>query len=161
MTDYHLAQINIARFRLPAEDPINADFVNALDQVNAIAEEQPGFIWRLVGDGNDAMDVAAFDDPQMLINMSVWKDMEALAGYVYRTPAHRDIMRRRKEWFDHMDTSFALWWIKAGHIPTVEEGRKRLEILAKKGPSPEAFTFKQPFAAPNGDTPKAVLDECA
>ncbi len=158
---YQLAQINIAKFRLPQDHPVNLDFVNAIDQVNAIAEAQDGFVWRLVGEGDDALDIQAYEDPDMVINMSVWRDMDALAAFVYRTPDHRNIMRRRKEWFDHIDTYMALWWVREGQFPTIEEGKKRLETLAKNGPTTEAFTFKNPFPAPDEDKQDPILDECA
>ena len=92
---FYLAQINIGRFRLPVEHPANADFVANLDRINALADSQPGFIWRLKGEGNNATDIKPYDDPNMAINMSVWRDMDALAGFVYRT-AHREVMRRRR-----------------------------------------------------------------
>jgi heme-degrading monooxygenase HmoA len=157
---YHLAQINIARFRIPASDPINADFMNSLDRVNAIAEAQPGFIWRLKSDGNDALDIQAFDDPNVAVNLSVWRDLEALANFVYRNADHLAIMRRRREWFDKLQVSFALRWIPAGHLPTPAEGRTRIETLAQLGPSPEAFQFRNAFAPPNSAPLKPVLEEC-
>lgn len=64
MSGYHLAQINIGRFIKPQDDSANADFMNALDAVNAIADASPGFIWRLVGEGNNAADIeVSADDP--------------------------------------------------------------------------------------------------
>lgn len=146
--DYHIAQINIARFRVPSDDPVNADFMNALDRVNAAAEGQPGFVWRLVGEGNNAMDVNAFDDPNMAINMSVWTSIQALEAFVYRHPDHLEIMRRRAEWFEKMNTYVALWWVPMGHEPNLPEAREKLEILAREGPTPAAFTFKNRFPAP-------------
>ena len=151
---HHLAQINVARFLLPVDDPANADFVASLDRVNALAEAQSGFVWRLVGEGNNATDLRPFDDPNLAINMSVWTDLESLVTFVYRDAAHRDIMRRRREWFDRMEFYMALWWVPAGHIPTVEEGKARIELLARIGPTAEAFLFKQPFPAP-GAAPAA------
>ena len=159
--EYHLAQINIAKFRLPQEDPVNADFVNNLDRVNAIAEEQPGFIWRFKGEGNDALDVQAFDDPNIAINMSVWSDIQSLVKFVYRNDDHKKIMRRRKEWFDKIDFHMVLWWIEKDRRPSIEEAKIRLELLSQNGPSYSAFTFKQPFAAPSGDTINPFKDECA
>jgi hypothetical protein len=145
---YQLAQINIGRFRLPQSDPANAEFMNALDRVNALAEAQPGFVWRLKGDGNSAIDLHAYPDPQIAINMSVWTDLDALAAFVYRTPGHLEIMRRRREWLESMDVYMALWWIRSGHRPAVAEGKAALETLARLGPTQMAFTFKQPFPAP-------------
>lgn len=145
---YHLAQLNIARFRLPQEHPTNADFVNNLDRVNALAEEQDGFIWRFTGDGNDALDVQAFEDPRIASNMSLWESVEALSAFVYRNKEHRDIMRRRSEWFDKVEFYLVLWWVEVGHVPSLEEAKARLLLLKKNGSSPEAFTFRAPFPAP-------------
>ncbi len=148
---YELAQANIAKFRLPQEHPVNTDFVANLDRVNAVAEAQEGFIWRFTGEGNDAMDVKAFDDPNIALNMSVWENIQSLVGFVYRNQDHRDIMRRRNEWFDIIDFHMVLWWVEAGRRPTPEEAKIRLELLKCQGPSYAAFTFKQPFAEPSGE----------
>jgi heme-degrading monooxygenase HmoA len=159
---YHLAQVNIGRFIRPVEDPANADFVDALDQVNALAEASPGFVWRLTGDGNNATDIKPFpDDPNMAINMSVWESVDALAAFVYRNMDHRAVMRRRREWFEDMKVYMALWWAPAGTLPTIEDAKAKLALLERLGPTQEAFTFRQPFAAPSGDDVAPVLDECA
>ena len=162
MTGYHLAQINVGRFIHLRDDPANADFMNALDSVNAIADATPGFVWRLVGDGNDATDlVPDASDPQLLVNMSVWTDLSALAGYVYRQPDHLAYMRRRKEWFEKIDVFMALWWVPVGHIPSVAQGMERLAELRENGPTAHAFTFRTPFDTPDGTPAMPVLDECA
>ena len=158
---YHLAQVNIGKFRKPSADPVNDDFMNNLDRVNALAEASPGFIWRLTGEGNNATDIRVFDDPAMAINMSVWTDVEVLAAFAYRHPEHRTIMRRRKEWFEETKVYMVLWWIPAGTIPTLAEAKDRLARLERLGPTPDAFTFKQPFPAPNGPTVRSVLEECS
>jgi Domain of unknown function (DUF3291) len=158
---HHLAQINIARFRLPQEHAANADFMNELDRVNALAEAQPGFVWRLKGDGNNAVDLRPYPDPQMAINMSVWTNLDALSAFVYRNGEHRGIMRRRREWFEHMEFYMALWWVPIGHMPTIEEAKAKIDLIARLGPTREAFTFKQPFPAPGETSISPVLDECA
>ncbi|MGQ2935597.1 MAG: DUF3291 domain-containing protein [Sphingopyxis sp.] len=158
---FQLAQINIGRFRLPPEHVANRDFMDALDHVNAVAEAADGFVWRLTGEGNNATDVPVTDDPHLIANMSVWRDIDALAAYVYRTPDHLTVMKRRKEWFDHMAVYQALWWVPAGHRPTVAEGMARIAMLDANGPTAEAFTFKQPFAAPDGTPALPIQDECA
>ena len=159
---YQLAQINIGRIVAPTESPVLKDFMDNLDRINALAEAQPGFVWRLVGEGeNDATDIQAFADPMLLLNMSVWESLDPLAAFVYRT-AHRDFMRRRREWFEPMETYMALWWVAAGHQPTPAEGAARIELLKTMGPTPEAFTFRQPFPAPDGAIlPDPILDRCA
>jgi len=158
---FHLAEINIATFRVPMSDPVNAGFVANLDRVNSLAETAPGFVWRLVGDGNNALGIKAFDDPNTAINMSVWTDMEALANFVYRNDGHREIMRRRKEWFDRMEFHLALWWVPVGHRPTVAEGKERLESLARVGPSEYAFLFNKPYPAPGAVPVSPRFDKCA
>lgn len=161
MSGFHIVQINIARFVKPKDHPDNAGFMDALDDVNALAEAAPGFVWRLVGDGNDAISVEVVpDDPRLAVNMSLWTDVEALAAFVYRNPEHLAIMRRRREWLEHMAVYQALWWVPVGHIPTVAEGMAKVEHIAKHGPTAEAFTFKESFAAPDGTPARPILDEC-
>ncbi len=162
MIDYHLAQINIARFTRAKDHPVNQPFMDALDPVNAHADSAPGFIWRLVGEGNDAISIDVVpDDPQVAVNMSLWQDVDALAAFVYRNGEHLAFMRRRREWFDHVAVFQALWWVPAGHIPTVAEGMAKIDLLRDIGPSSDAFTFKRPFPAPDGRPAYPVLDECA
>ncbi|RBP53671.1 DUF3291 domain-containing protein [Arenicella xantha] len=158
---YHLAQLNIALFRLPKEHPDNKEFIDNLDRVNAIAETQEGFVWRFTGEGNDAMDVQAFDDPNIASNMSLWTDLNSLGAFVYRNKEHREIMRRRGEWFDKIDFYLVLWWVPAGHTPTLEEAKEKLELLTKGGPTEKAFTFKEPFPSPDESKVSPILDECA
>ena len=158
---YRLAQINVGRLLAPIDSPQIKDFKDNLDRINALAESQPGFVWRLTGEGNDATDVRPFEDPDMAVNLSVWESLENLAAFVYRT-AHRDIMRRRREWFDAMETYMVLWWIPAAHTPTPEEGWARLKMLDQSGPTADAFTFRHPFPAPDTVVPQApILDRCA
>ena len=147
--NYHLAQMNIARFRLPQEHAANIEFIENLDRVNAIAESQQGFVWRFTGEGNNALDVSAYDDPDVVSNMSLWTSLESLGAFVYRNKEHREIMRRRGEWFDKIDFHLALWWVEENHIPTLEEGKERLELLISDGPTENAFNFKKPFPSPD------------
>lgn len=162
MSGYHIAQINIARFVLPKDHPDNVGFMSQLDAVNAIADVAPGFVWRLTGEGNDAIDIEAVpDDLRLAVNMSVWSDVEALGAFVYRNPNHLAIMRRRREWLEQMAVYQALWWVPVGHIPTVAEGLAKVALLAQYGPTAGAFTFKQTFPAPDGMAASAILDECA
>lgn len=146
MPTYHLAQLNIGRVRAPLTDPVMADFVNNLDAINALAEDSAGFVWRLKGDGNDATSLRPFDDEQIIVNMSVWENVESLRHYVYRS-AHTDFLRRRKEWFDKMDELIVvLWWVPAGHTPTVAEAKARLLHLREHGDTVHAFGFKNVIA---------------
>lgn len=162
MSGYHLAQINVGRLRAPVDDPLIRDFRDNLDRINAIADAAPGFVWRLVGEGNNATDIQPDpQDPLFAVNMSVWEGPQALGAFVYRSD-HLPIMRRRAEWFEKMELFLCLWWVPKGHVPTVEEGLARLETLRRRGPSPEAFTFRDIFPAPDAaEAPPPVLDECA
>ena len=134
--------------RAPLDDPRMAGFVARLDAVNAVADASPGFVWRLQDDDGDATSFRVFDDPELIVNLSVWASVEALTAYVFAGD-HRAVLRRRKEWFVRMERPhLALWWIPAGHEPTLPEAQARLEHLARYGPTPEAFTFRAVFAAP-------------
>jgi hypothetical protein len=160
MTGYHLAQINVGTLKAPMDAPETAGFANNLDRINALADAQPGFVWRLVGEGGDATDILMWDDPLMLLNMSVWIDIESLAAFVYRT-GHRDVMRRRAEWFEKVEVFMCLWWVPMDHIPTPQEAIARLETLRRLGPTAQAFTFREPFPAPDAAfAPLAVLETC-
>jgi hypothetical protein len=148
MTPYHVAQCNIGRVLAPLDSPQLAEFVAALEPVNRMADEAPGFVWRLQTEAGDATAIRAFDDDMLLLNMSVWQTIDALAEFTYRTP-HRDVMRRRRQWFARLaDAYLVLWWIPAGTLPTVADAKARLDRLRRDGPSPEAFTFQSPFPSP-------------
>lgn len=146
MTNYHLAQLNIARMLAPIDDPVMADFVANLDPINALADQSQGFVWRLQTTEGNATSLRVFDDDFLIVNMSVWESVEALHQYVYYSD-HTAFFRRRAEWFSRMDTPyFALWWVPTGHIPTTEEAKARLEHLTQHGPTPYAFTFKKRYS---------------
>jgi len=143
---YHLAQLNIAKMKFAMDAPELAEFVARLVDINALADESPGFVWRLQTDEGDATAIDHFG-PDYLVNMSVWADVDSLHRYVYRS-AHNEVMAQRKRWFDRMlEVYSVLWWIPAGTVPTIEEADERLQRLRKKGPGAEAFTFKQIFPA--------------
>jgi len=149
MAGHHLAQLNVARALATTDSPTMADFMAALDPINALADDAPGFVWRLQDDEGNATSVRAYDDDMILLNMSVWESADALAEFVFRT-AHRDVMIRRREWFERFPQAYlVLWWVPAGHTPSVEEAVERLELLQKQGPTAEAFTFRQQFPPPD------------
>ena len=157
MSHSHLAQVNIGRIRAPLEDPLMDGFRTQLDVINALADRTPGFVWRLQTDAGNAMGFRPFpDDDRMAINMSVWESFAALQEFVYRS-AHVGPLRDRKEWFEPLEGPIlALWWIPAGHTPTIAEALDRLRELKARGPSPDAFTFRQPFPAPGLDDDEAA-----
>lgn len=151
MTDtlYHLAQINIGRIRAPLTDPIMLGFVSQLDAINALADQSPGFVWRLQTPEGNATAINVYPDERLLINMSVWTSLEALQQYTYKSQ-HAGVFRQRRDWFEPATQPYlALWWIPVGHIPTPAEGKERVELLTHLGPTPQAFTFKQSFAPPS------------
>lgn len=148
MATYQLAQLNIASMIAPLDSPTMAEFVAQLAPINALADESEGFVWRLIGDGDDATSLRPFPDPQMLVNMSVWESLEALSNYAYKSD-HRGVLQRRRQWFAPMATpSTVLWWVPHGHQPSVVEAKDRLEHLTVNGPTAYAFTFRQPFPPP-------------
>ena len=130
------------------EDPIMKEFVDNLDRVNSLAENSPGFVWRLKDESNNASSFDPFDDEQVIINISVWEDIASLERFTYKT-FHTDFLKRRKEWFQKYGKAhYALWWIKAGAFPSVQEAVNRLEHLQLHGPSERAFSFKDQFTKP-------------
>ena len=162
MSNYQLAQLNIAILKAPLDSPELKDFVDNLDRINALAEGSAGFVWRLKGEGNDATSLRPLGE-NVIVNMSVWRDVEALKEFVYRS-GHVEIMRRRREWFARMAEAYmVLWWVPAGHEPTMAQAAARLELLRQKGPTSEAFTFGEAFAAPDANadsTPISFTDTC-
>lgn len=157
MTSWHLAQINIARLAVPADDPQVKDFFDLLDKVNAMANGSPGFVWRLQTEGGNATGIQPTADPRLIVNMSVWEDAEHLFAFVYRS-GHMPVMARRREWFERFEGVYqALWWVPAGHVPTVDEGLARIWHLERYGPTPHAFTFKARFPTPDHAGPPADM----
>jgi hypothetical protein len=158
-----LAQVNIARARGPMDQPIMSEFVARLAEINALADRSPGFVWRLQTEDGDATAVRPYPGEDILINLSVWADLDALRRYVYRSD-HAGVMRRRREWFERFEGVFvALWWVPAGHRPSVAEAVERLAHLEAHGPTPHAFSFAQPFdrlGAPEGRDRATRDDGC-
>ncbi len=141
----HLAEINVARLRHPLDDPRIAEFVDNLDRVNALAEASEGFVWRLKDEAGNATQIRAYDDPSIIVNMSVWASPEALHAFAYKT-MHRRFVQRRKDWFELFDGPYlALWWVEKGRFPDVAEGRRRLAHLECFGPTAWSFNFRKPF----------------
>jgi uncharacterized protein DUF3291 len=149
VTTFHLAQFNVARLVAPLDSPELAGFVAQLGAINALAEAAPGFLWRFQTDAGDATALRPYEDERIIVNFSVWTTPEALHEFVYRT-AHAAVMARRREWFERLTDAFlVLWWVPAGHHPTIQEAIAHLETLRRLGDSPEAFSFKRLFPAPS------------
>lgn len=148
-----LAQVNVARLRAPLESPALADFVAALDPVNAAADAAPGFVWRLQTEDGNATSVRAFEwdaagSAGVIVNMSVWESAEALGAFVY-SDVHRRVLRRRREWFEQITEAYtALWWIRRGTTPATAEAEDRVRYLRAHGPTPRAFTLRSHFPRP-------------
>ncbi|MCI0541425.1 MAG: DUF3291 domain-containing protein [Verrucomicrobiales bacterium] len=142
MNDYHVAQVNVAKMKAPLDSPIMADFVDALDEVNALADRSPGFVWRFQTASGNAVEFRAYEDPLVLFNLSVWQSIDALKDYTYKS-LHGRFFARRQEWFTKMNEAhMALWWIPAGSVPEVAEAKARLEHLRRRGAFPYSFTFQ-------------------
>jgi Domain of unknown function (DUF3291) len=141
---YHLAQVNVGRIVAPLDSEAMAGFVAQLDDINALAERSPGFVWRL----KDATGVQAYEDPLILVNVSLWESVEALRQYVYKS-SHAAPLRDRSKWFEKpSEAHMAMWWVPVGRIPSVEEARERLEYRRKWGDSVVAFSFGKTYPEP-------------
>ena len=161
---FHLAQVNIGRVLAPIDDPLLAGFVERLDEINALADVAPGFVWRLQTAAGNATAYRPYaDDDRILVNLSVWETPEHLREFVYRT-VHVEVMRQRKSWFERFDGSYlALWWIPAGHLPSIDEAKARLAHLRTHGEGAHAFSFSKVFPAPdspNRDPRVGFADPC-
>ena len=140
------------------DGPVMAGFKAALEPINALADEAPGFVWRLQSEDGDATAIRPYEDEWMMVNMSVWESIEALRAFVY-TSGHTSVMRNRKRWFERLETYLVLWWVPAGQEPTIEEAKERLEQLRHRGPTSYAFTFRASFPAPDADANAALIDD--
>ena len=148
MPAYHLAQINIARMLAPIDHPIMAEFVAQLAPINALADQTPGFVWRLQTESGDATSIKVYDEEMIIVNLTVWESGDALREFVYKS-AHHGVLRDRKRWFEKIEGPYyALWWVPAGELPTTEEGKERLEYLREYGDTSYAFSFKNLFPEP-------------
>jgi hypothetical protein len=144
---YHLAQVNIARMLAPLTDPRMAGFVAELDAINALADNSPGFLWRLQTTEGNATDIRPYEDDLILVNLSLWASLADLSTFVYKS-GHRQVLQQRQQWFQRFNGPYvALWWVPSGHIPTVEEAKERLSYLGAHDETPYAFSFKKPFPA--------------
>ena len=152
----HLAQLNVGRLRFEQDDPAVADFMDALDKINSLGEQSPGFVWRYQDDSGSAVDTHVFDDPRVILNYTIWESVEQLRAFAYRGE-HLDFFRRRLEWFEeHHEASHVMWWVPAGEIPDLDECKARLDHLRTHGPTPAAFGFRdvksfEPTALPLTD----------
>lgn len=145
MPGFHIAHMNIARARADLDSDIMSGFVARIDEINALADHSPGFVWRLQGEAGDAEILRVFGDPLLVANVTLWENIEALRQFTYKT-VHAELLRNRDAWFAKPEqSSMVLWWVPRGAIPTVEEARDRLQLLREQGPSPQAFTFGKPF----------------
>src|SRR5207302_5021452 len=148
MNEWHIAQLNVGRILAPTDSPQLAEFMARLDEINALADATSGFVWRLQTASGNATDIRVSEDPYFLVNMSVWATIESLFEFVYRT-SHTAVMVRRRQWFERPTEAYqVLWWVPAGHSPSVAEALDRLEHLRRNGPTAHAFTFSQRYPPP-------------
>jgi hypothetical protein len=148
----YLAQVNIGKIIAPMNSSLMAGFADNLDRINALAESSEGFIWRLKDEANNATSIKVFDDDFIIINMSVWTNMDALYKYVYQS-VHTDYLKRRREWFEKMpEMHMALWYVPESHIPDTAEAVDKLKYIRKHGETPLAFGFKNKYLPEEADS---------
>jgi heme-degrading monooxygenase HmoA len=142
---WNIAQVNIARMQgISLEDPVMEEFVRNLDGINALAEQSPGFVWRLKEEEGNATSIKFNDDTRIIVNMSVWRSLDDLMAFVYKSN-HREVMTKRKQWFEPMKFYMALWHVPKFSFPSVEDARFRLAYIEKNGITPLAFNFSKRF----------------
>jgi hypothetical protein len=156
---HELAQLNTATMRAPLDSPLMSEFVANIDRINALADASAGFVWRMGDAYEPATGMRPLGDTT-LVNMSVWQDITSLSDFVHKS-AHVEIMRRKREWFEQAGEAYVvLWWVPAGHQPTLQEAIERLELLRQKGPGPRAFTFAKRFDPPDQTLSSAAQNKC-
>jgi hypothetical protein len=150
---WQIAQLNVGRAVAQMDQPAMAGFVSRLDEINALSEASPGFVWRLKSDSGNATDIHVSDDPQFIVNLTVWRSIDDLHAFTYRSD-HKTVFKRRHDWFErHHAPNMVLWWVPSGTTPTLDEALARLARLTADGPTPEAFTFKERFPWPGETAP--------
>ncbi|MFK4223471.1 DUF3291 domain-containing protein [Streptomyces sp. NPDC019890] len=148
---HELAQVNIARLKFPLDSPELKPFVDGLDPVNAVADAADGFIWRMQEESGNATDLRIFGDDWLLVNISVWRDPNALTAFMYQG-LHRELLGRRHEFFERVEEVMTtLWWVERGHRPTVAEAEERLRHIREHGPARRAFTLRTSFPPPGAE----------
>ena len=154
MAAHHIAQYNVARMRAPIDDPVMRGFASRLDELNHLGDRSTGFVWRYHTEDGTSISVRPYpDDPLVVINMTVWESIEALHRFTYRS-AHGPMYAARHTWFEPMGGhTLVLWWVPAGHRPSIDEGLSRLWMLDRYGRSPQSFSFKARFPRPGEGTP--------
>ncbi len=146
-TAAHLAQLNIARPRGPLDGPVMAEFMANLERINGMGDASPGFVWRLQGDDGNATALEQPFGPEIIVNLTAWEDVDSLRAFVFRSE-HVVFLRRRAEWFEKLQSPpTVLWWMPAGHRPSLAEAKDRLDRLMREGPTAAAFTFAHAFGA--------------
>jgi hypothetical protein len=148
MPEFDIAQLNVARALGPMDGEVMAGFMQRLDEINALAEQSPGFVWRLKGENNNNTALKVTADPLFIVNFSVWRSIDDLWAFTYAS-THKELFKQRFDWFERSQTpSLVMWWVPRGTIPDIHEALGRLRRLSDDGPTPEAFTFKQRFPPP-------------
>ena len=139
---HHLAELNVGRLLVPTDDPRVKEFMDNLDRINGLGKRMPGFVWMMEGSGEPGTgntETFVGDDPQSVTNLTVWESVETLEQFVWNT-VHRQFYERREEWFEVLGKMhFVMWWVPAGHRPTLDEALERLEHLRQNGDSDHAF----------------------
>jgi hypothetical protein len=147
--EFELAQVNVARLRGPLDSPGMAGFIAVVDPIGRLAQESPGFVWRLVtGEGHGVV-TRTEQDESLVVNLSVWRSYADLHAFAYRS-VHGALVRRRADWFlPAPQPSTALWWVPAGHRPDADDALRHLAVLRRYGPTPRAFGLRRRFT-PDG-----------
>jgi hypothetical protein len=149
---FHLAHANIAWMHGKINEPVMSGLASRIDEINRLAEESRGFVWRIPDSETSFThlevfreDFPGFDSERFFFNMSVWENLEDLREYTLLS-AHAEMIYERRQWLDSIaGANVALWWIPEGHRPTIAESVERLRNVRKFGPTSCAFTLRHSF----------------
>ena len=147
MSSSHLVQANYGEWAIEKYTPERYQlFCEHGIKVMSRAVAGSGFVWA---SGNsfyaDANVVRIFDEPNAILNLSVWESYDALKDFVFNG-AHREVMQNRDTWFKQLPQLVSvLWWTKVGVMPTIAEAKQKLDLINAVGATPAAFNFAKHF----------------
>ena len=127
--------MNWGRMLYPLDDPRMKEFADRLDAVYRLAEEAPGFIWR-IDEAQLTADLSKLGcDSLTSATVSTWRTMDDLKRYTYETE-HGEFLKRTSEWFEAVEgPQLVIWPVEPSERPSFIEAQGRLEHLKIHGSS--------------------------
>lgn len=159
---YHLAFLTFGVMHEPAGHPKVQGFIDRLPEVYAAADRSEGFLARSIRDmetwkhsWGEIVRPRCYahieDDKQLIMTLSLWKDLESVAAFAYHGP-HAEALAKGSQWVAKEPGApiSVAWWVGEGHSVDWREAAERMDHLHEHGPTAYAFSLIHPFDA-NGN----------